>query len=124
MVTVKGYKEALQSLWEGVCIVYVRKPLDNPDPDTGRTVFNEEVIAENVPCRLSFSSITETSPDSGAARVTQTVKLFLDPDVIVPAGSKIIVAQNGVTGTYSQSGEPALYTNHKEIPLKLFERWA
>ena len=124
MVMVKGYKEALQSLWEGICIVYMRKPSDIPDPNTGRTVFSEEAIAENVPCRLSFSNITETSPDSGAARVMQTVKLFLDPDVLVPAGSKIVVTQNGVTGTYSQSGEPALYTHHKEIPLKLFERWA
>lgn len=121
---VNAQKAALQSLWRGLCTVYVKSPGQTPDPATGRTRFAEQAVEVDVPCRLSFSTITEAVSDSGAARVTQTGKLFLDPTVILPPGSKLTVTQNGVVGEYVQSGEPAVYRNHKEIPLKLFERWA
>ncbi len=117
-------QQALRSLWRGLCSVYVREPDPAPDPATGRNTYTERAVAEEMPCRLSFSRITETQPDNGAARVAQTVKLFLDPAVELPPGSKLIVTQNGVTGYYTQSGEPAIYTHHKEVPLALFERWA
>jgi hypothetical protein len=50
--------------------------------------------------------------------------VFLDPAVPVPPGSKLVITQNGVTGEYVRSGEPAVYTFHKEVQLQLFERWA
>ena len=121
---VNAYRKALQSLWTGVCTVYVRVPSPTPDPATGRTVWAVEAVAVAVPCRLSFETLSETQDESSAAKVTQSVKLFLDPAVPLPAGSKLTVTQNGVTGGYVQSGEAAVYSNHKEVPLELFERWA
>ena len=121
---VNAYRKALQSLWTGVCTVYVRVPSPTPDPATGRTVWAVEAVAEAVPCRLSFETLSETQDESSAAKVTQSVKLFLDPAVPLPAGSKLTVTQNGVTGEYVQSGEAAVYSNHKGVPLELFERWA
>lgn len=121
---VNAYRKALQSLWTGVCTVYVRVPSPTPDPATGRTVWAVEAVAEAVPCRLSFETLSETQDESSAAKVTQSVKLFLDPAVPLPAGSKLTVTQNGVTSEYVQSGEAAVYSNHKEVPLELFERWA
>jgi len=121
---VSAQQKALQSLWQGVCTVYVRVPSPTPDPATGRTVYAEEAVAVGVPCRLSFSRIVTTTPDSGAAVVTQQAKIFLDPAVELPPGSKLTITQNGVTGEYAQSGEPAIYPYHKETPLVLFERWA
>ena len=55
------------------------------------------------------------------------VKLFLSPDVKVPAGCKIIVTRpNDVerTFTYSRSGEPGVFSNHQEIMLEPFRGWA
>jgi len=121
---VSSYKQAIQSLWTGVCTVYVRSPSPTPDPDSGRTAWVVEAVAEAAPCRLSFETITETLPESSAAKATQSVKLFIDPAVPIPAGSKLVVTQNGVTGEYTRSGEAAVYTGHKEVPLELFERWA
>lgn len=121
---VNAYRKALQSLWTGVCTVYVRVPSPTPDPATGRTLWAVEAVAEAVPCRLSFETLSETQDESSATKVTQSVKLFLDPAVPLPAGSKLTVTQNGVTGEYVQSGEAAVYSNHKEVPLELFERWA
>ena len=93
---VNAYRKALQSLWTGVCTVYVRVPSPTPDPATGRTVWAVEAVAEAVPCRLSFETLSETQDESSAAKVTQSVKLFLDPAVPLPAGSKLTVTQNGV----------------------------
>ena len=121
---VNAYRKALQSLWTGVCTVYVRVPSPTPDPATGRTVWAVEAVAEAVPCRLSFETLSETQDESSAAKVTQSVKLFLDPAVPLPAGSKLTVTQNGVTGEYVPSGEAAVYSTHIEVPLELFVRWA
>jgi hypothetical protein len=121
---VTSRQQALQSLWRGQCSVYVRVADPAPDPQTGRNTFTEQAVAEGVPCRLSFSRITDTQPESSAQKVTQQVKVFLDPGVELPPGSKLVITQNGVTGNYEQSGEPAIYAYHKEVPLALFERWA
>ena len=43
------------------------------------------------------------------ATVSQSVKLFISPDVVIKAGSKIIVTQHGRTTEYSNSGVPAVY---------------
>ena len=51
----------------------------------------------------------------------QTIKLFISPLVNVPAGSKITVTQNNQIQVYKASGQPAVYTNHQEIELELFD---
>lgn len=56
--------------------------------------------------------------------VSQSVKLFISPDIVIKAGSKIIVTQHGRTTEYSNSGVPAVYPTHQEIMLTLFEGWA
>lgn len=92
------------------------------DPETHITDFQDIVTVENQPCRLSFSSIP-TVGSGDPANVTQGVKIFFDPSIIVKAGSRITVTQNGVTGEYRRSGEPAIYDTHIEINLELFDGW-
>lgn len=48
----------------------------------------------------------------------------IPPDVVIKAGSKIIVTQHGRTTEYSNSGVPAVYPTHQEIMLTLFNGWA
>lgn len=119
---VSSYRNALQKLWDGSCDVYVRETRVNPA--NGR---DEPVIVpviRNVRCRLSFSSITSTSENSEAALVQQVVKLFLNKDVEIPPGSKIVVTQEGETRAYVRSGDPAVYRYHQEIMLERFKEWA
>ena len=71
-------------------------------------------------------AVTSTNGDE-VATAQQVVKLFLSPDVKVPAGCKIIVTRpNDVerTFTYSRSGEPGVFSNHQEIMLEPFRGWA
>ncbi|HDF5622307.1 TPA: hypothetical protein PC346_003842, partial [Clostridioides difficile] len=53
---------------------------------------------------------------------TQTIKLFISPNIEVKAGSKLIITnQNNVTKEYVRSGESAIYPNHQEVILELLE---
>lgn len=122
MVIPKGYKKAIQSLWDGRATITVRDGA--LDERTGRTEPVERVTASDLPCRVSFSTVKSTEPDEEAARVVQTVTLYIDPSVVIPEGSKITVTQKKVTRDYERSGAPAVYTVHQEVPLKLFRGWA
>jgi len=113
---------AVKSLWEGKCTVTVRENKTNEA--NGRTEAKEVDLCTNEPCRISFDTVQVTEPSNGAAQTKQTVTLFIDPAVSLPAGSKITVTQKGATGVYEQSGVPAVYSTHKEVPLELFKGWA
>lgn len=119
-----AYRKAIQSLWTGKATITVRDGVVNED--TGRTEPEERVTALDLACRISFAAVKSTEPDEEAARVVQTVTLYIDPSVEIPEGSKITVTQNGVTGDYERSGKAAVYTCHQEVPLELWsgERWA
>ena len=115
-------KAALESLWCDRCTVYAKEKVT--DPKTHLTDFQETVILENQPCKLSFETLATVSGDPVAA-VSQTVKLFLSPDVEIPAGCKIVVTRSGGGQlSYSQSGAPGIFTNHQEISLVPLERYA
>lgn len=83
----------------------------------------ETLTPEPVPCRLSFSS-APAAGEGAAAAVSQTVKLFLPPDIDIPAGSRIEVEREGQTLYYIRSGEPARYPGHQEVNLEIWRRWA
>ncbi len=114
--------DAVKSLWGGVCTVTVRENAMNEQK--GRTEPREVDLCRDVPCRISFGTVQSTEQSNGAARIVQTVTLFVDPAVSIPEGSRITVTQKGVTGVYEQSGRAAVYSSHKEIPLVLFGGWA
>lgn len=112
----------LRKLWTGSCTVISR--IKKQDPVIKRTEFVEETIYENEPCRLSYQTLTPTTNKNGVAEVVQVPKLFISNELVIPPGSKIIVTQNGRTTEFSNSSEPAVYTNHQEIVLELFKGWA
>lgn len=121
MVT-DAYKSAVRRLWKGKATVTVLDGVLNPA--NGRTEPSERVTISREPCRISFSTVKSTEPSEEAAVVAQSIMLFIDPAVEIPAGSKITVTQNGVTGDYERSGKPAVYSTHQEVPLELFKGWA
>ena len=112
MVTLERYKAAVQRLWTGKATVTVREGVLNEA--NGRTEPVERVLVE----------VTTTEPSEEAAKVVQSVTLYIDPSVDIPEGSKITVTQNKVTRDYERSGTPAVYTVHQEVPLELWEGWA
>ena len=110
----KQAREAIQSMWTGLCNIFWFK---NSKNKYGTVVSEVKELYKNIPCRLSFKNISQTEQTESAAKTSQVVKLFIAPEVYVPPGSVIEVTQNGVTRKYKHSGISAVYTNHQEIIL-------
>lgn len=110
-------KGALELLYKDKCKIYGYT--ETTDEETGVTETGFVLLAEDLPCRLSFAS-------SGAAYekilhdgVSQEAKLFLDPDIVIEPGSKITVEHENRITDYESSGKPAVYKSHQEVMLKL-----
>jgi hypothetical protein len=112
----------LAKLWTGKCTIYEYE--DYTDPFTHQTIQKEVVVIEDEPCRLSYKQEQATNIQSGAAVVSQSIKLFIRPDLTIKAGSVIEITQHGVTCKYKGSGQPAVYCNHQEIILELYNNEA
>ena len=121
---VNAQRKALERLWKDRCTVYHRVKVT--DPKTKLTDFDEKPLLQDQPCKLSFETLNSTDGDH-VATVAQSVKLFISPDVEIPAGCKIVVTRfNDLerTFTYSRSGEPGIFTNHQEIMLEPFKGYS
>lgn len=94
------------------------------DKESGLTTQGEVILLENQPCHLSKEKDATAAQTVSAAQVSQTVKLFIAPDIQIKAGSKITVTQAGVTAMYTHSGKATVYDTHQEILLDLFEKFA
>lgn len=106
--------KAISRLWNGRCDVinYVDEVNEN-----GVTETNKIVIAENVPCRVSYTTDNAGVQTNTTDNISQQIKLFISNDIKIKPGSDIIVTQNGATKTYVSAGTPATYTAHQEVML-------
>lgn len=109
----------LSKLWIGKCTIYEFK--STVDPNTFQTTQQEVPVVIDEPCRVSYNREQATDIRSGAAVTSQSVTLFLRPDLTVNPGSVIEITQHGKTTKYKGSSTSALYTNHQEIVLELYE---
>lgn len=115
-------RKIIESTYDGIATV--TEHIKVKDEKSKLTKYEESVVLENQPCKLSYETITNANQGESASSVKQVTKLFISPDIIIKAGSKITVTQAGVTIDYTCSGIPAVYDTHQEIILNLFERWA
>lgn len=115
-------RKAIEATYFGTLTVTEMKK--EKDAKTKLTKTEPVVVLENQPCKLSFETLKAAVQTDSAATITQVTKLFVSPDVLIKAGSKITVTQDNVTTDYTCSGVPAVYPTHQEIVLDLFERRA
>lgn len=118
----KIHRAAIEATYDGICDVYAKKPVR--DPETGATSMKEVHTVENQLCHLSFSNSGAAIGTGTVTNVTQTIKLFLAPEIFIDPGSKIEVTQHGRTETYGQSGKAAVYSSHQEVLLDLWKGYA
>lgn len=116
-------KSILNKLYTGSCNIY---EFENFRDDITKVIKQRlNLKYEDIPCRVSYynnsSNILASKEDTFNNIITQRVKLFLDNNIIIKAGSIIEVSQNGKTTKYKNSGEPVIYSNHQEIMLDIFE---
>ena len=115
-------RKAIESLYDDTCTITEHQKVQKANKSTG---FEEIVVLENQPCRLSIKTVNSTNQtETGASALTQTIKVFLAPEVQVKPGSKLTITQNQVSAEYKSSGKPAHYYTHQEIVLELFKGWS
>lgn len=115
-------RKAVESLYEGTCTITEYQKVKKEDKSTG---FVEVVVLENQPCRLSFQNVNSTTDtETGASSKSQTVKVFLAPEIRIKPGSKLTITQKDVTTDYKNSGDAACYFTHQEIVVEIFEGWS
>ena len=69
-------RQAIESLYDGKCTIIEHQKVKKENKSTG---FQDVVVFENIPCRLSFKTINNTNQtDSAASAVVQIVKVFLE----------------------------------------------
>lgn len=112
-------KNPLATLWIGRCTIYEYQTVT--DPYTFQSTQKEVPVVVDEPCRVSYNREQATNIQDGAAVISQSITLFIRPDLEIKAGSVIEVTQHGVTTKYKGSSKSALYTNHQEIVLELYE---
>lgn len=118
----------LAKLWVDSCTIYEWQKVK--DPVTQQTKQTKVPVLLNEPCRLSYehaySSGAPTKERDGVSVYGQQITLFIRPDLLIKPGSVIEVTQYqahtaAATETFKASGPPALYTNHQEISLELYD---
>ena len=109
----------LSALWIGKCTIYEYQPVT--DSETWQTTHKLVAVLTDEPCRLSYQKEQATDITNGAAIISQSITLYIRPDIVIKEGSVIDITQHGVTTRYKGSGKPAVYTNHQEIVLELYE---
>ena len=109
-------RKAIESLYADTCRIITEK--DTVDPDTG-IVKTVRVTSAEYPCRISYKNLPATG--GGAVRlpvITQSVTLFLSPEIDVPAGADVDVVRQGRHLHFKSAGVSAVYDNHQEISLE------
>ncbi len=118
---VSGHRKAIESLYTGNCNIY---GFISEDDGYGISDQVEKLLYGNQKCRLSYKNISAANQTESFATTAQEIKLFIAPELIIPAGSTIEVTQNNRTEKYKSSGKAAIYTNHQEIILRSYEERA
>ena len=114
-------RKAIELSYIGTCTITEHRKIKKENKSTG---FQDVVVLQNQPCKLSYEKVTNTNQTESAAALIQTAKLFIAPEIQVKPGSKLTISQNGITTEYKNSGEPAVYGTHQEIVLELFKGWS
>ena len=94
-------RKAIEMLYRDKCTIVEYQPIK--DPITKRTNNKEIVVLENQSCKLSYKNIVSAT-DGKVAKLEQTIKLFISPDIEIKAGSKLIINDK----EYVRSGESAI----------------
>lgn len=113
-------RNKIEQMYEDSCTVYEQTEVF--DEKTKVTRKRRIVTLENEPCRLSFSKIEAEGKADPASVPSQTIKLFISPDIDIKTGCVIGIKHKGRIYEYERSGQPAVYSSHQEIVLQLHER--
>lgn len=107
-------RSAVEWLYDGIATIEEARKRKN---EKNVTVSVWAVVAEEIPCRVSYKTLSAAEKSDTADGIAQAITLFTAPDIDVKPGSRITVRQRGREMKFSSSGIPAVYDSHQEIPM-------
>lgn len=107
-------RKALEKLYDGEATIWAYQ---DSEPDENGIVSAEPQKTGPYPCRVSYKTISPAEQGDGLASFSQSITLFISPDITIAAGSDIDVVQRGRTLQFTAAGVPAVYDSHQEVPL-------
>ena len=120
---IEAYRKTIEKLYDDTCNIYESGYIK--DQETGITKPADDIlVVTNQQCRISFKNLGSAFQTEGPAKLSQEIKLFIAPELIIKEGSKIVITRNGRTTEYKNSGTPAIYSTHQEIILTLVKEYA
>ena len=118
----------LPKLWKDICTIQTVQKVTKSNQATGLEWVN---LVEDEPCKISFfqNNMRVNNPTDRswvASAVVQQTKLFIRPDLDIPAGSRITVTthENNKLLYFESSAIPMIFTNHQEILVESVQKWA
>ncbi len=117
-----GARKAIESTYDRECDVIEYQAVINKK--NKRTENKEVVVLEKKPCRISYETILNTNETEMQNNISQKIKLFIAPEIVIKEGSKIVVKKGNSIEIFKNSGIPARYDTHQEIILENFKGWA
>ena len=81
----KMHRTMIEQTYDGICSIY--QIVHEKDPDTKVTKQQERQMSSGIPCHLSFSGFPSADTGETVTDVSQTIKLFLNPEQEIPAGT-------------------------------------
>lgn len=107
-------RAVLERLYDGQATIWTYQ--DGAADENG-IVSAEPKKAGPYPCRVSYKNLTPAEEGDGLGTFSQSITLFMSPDILIAAGSDIDVVQRGRTLQFTAAGVPAVYDSHQEVPL-------
>ena len=112
-------KQAIESLYDGKAIIEEARKRKN---EKNVTVSEWVVVAEDIPCRVSYKTLSAAEKSDTADTIAQAITLFTAPDIDVKPSYRHSSRRFWQDGGCREmrffcSGIPAVYDSHQEIPL-------
>ena len=111
-------KRAVKHLYDGRMTVEEARKEKNAK---NITTLVWSAVIEDVPCRVSYKTVTPAGRSDTVDSIAQAITLFTVPNIDIKPGSRVTVTQRGRTMRFSCAGIPAVYESHQEIPLTRWE---
>lgn len=112
------HRGLIERMYEGKCTIIEHEKVQQGS----RTENIEKIIAKEIPCKLARNSNNPSMQTDSVSKIDYNTTLFINPEIKIHSGSKLIISQYGVTRVFKQAGEPFMYPTHQEVSLKRTDR--
>lgn len=121
-MNIERYRKSIEKMYKDRCDITIQVESENSG-SMGGVGFEPDYIVKDHPCRLSHDNNTPVvSMNDINGEIKQTPKLFVNPDIVIPAGCEITVYSGGREFEFKNTSEPVFRETHQEITLDKAEK--